>query len=122
MATDENRKPDIHYVQSLVSRHRTGSVCKEYGLLQKTWKIGLTPFASPEGLFTNEPEQLAGRLRGEVVYTSVDEIIREGLHEYLDRLQQRLMEIHSSLYRTFFELPQIDLAEEIQHQQAQMQQ
>ncbi|MCC5842366.1 MAG: alpha-E domain-containing protein [Opitutales bacterium] len=77
---------------------------------------------TPEGLFTNEPEQLAGRLRSEVVYTSVDEIIREGLHQYLDRLQRRLIDIHQSLYRTFFELPQIDIAEEIQHQQAQMQQ
>ena len=65
------------------------------------------------GLFSNDAEKLAGRLRSEVIYTTASEIFSEGLHEFLDRIQMRIIEIHNAIVGQYLALPQIDMEEEI---------
>jgi uncharacterized alpha-E superfamily protein len=62
---------------------------------------------TPVGAFRFRSEQLMGQLRAELDFTSVDTVIRNGLHEYLDRLQLKMNEIDSSLRDDFaVRLPQ----------------
>lgn len=47
--------------------------------------------------FSNESERLAGRLCSDLNYTTIPEVFRTGLHEYLDGIQQRLSEIGAAM-------------------------
>jgi uncharacterized alpha-E superfamily protein len=47
-------------------------------------------------------ERSVAPLRAELDYTSVDNIIGQGLHEYLDGLQVRMNAIDDNLSRDFF--------------------
>jgi len=47
-------------------------------------------------------ERLMGLLRAELDFTSVDQVIRGGLHEYLDRLQVKMNAIGESLLTDFY--------------------
>lgn len=51
--------------------------------------------------FGNAAEQALGQLRSELAYATVDEIIRTGLHEYLDGLQTKLNRVGDSIDSTF---------------------
>ena len=55
-----------------------------------------------EDAFSNKAEQGLGRLLGELNYTQIDEIIYEGMHEFLDKLQNRLNWIDDAVYESFF--------------------
>jgi uncharacterized alpha-E superfamily protein len=57
---------------------------------------------SSEDAFSNKAEQGLGRLLGELNYTQIDEIIYDGLHEFLDKLQNRLNWIDDAIYESFF--------------------
>ncbi len=59
---------------------------------------------SASGMFQNPAEQLLGRLRAELNYAHIDEIIEGGLHEFLDDLQTRLNQIGDAIFDTFFAL------------------
>jgi len=59
---------------------------------------------SSEDAFSNKAEQGLGRLLGELNYTQIDEIIYDGLHEFLDKLQNRLNWIDDAIYESFFTL------------------
>jgi uncharacterized alpha-E superfamily protein len=66
---------------------------------------------TPIGAFRYRSEQLMGQLRAELDFTSVDTVIRGGLHEYLDRLQLKMNDIDSSLRDDFaVRLPQAPAA------------
>ncbi|MEM8864598.1 MAG: alpha-E domain-containing protein [Planctomycetota bacterium] len=56
------------------------------------------------GTFSCSTEQLAGRLRSEMDYTAIADVIREGLHEYIDRFQQLLNGVGEALQADFFTL------------------
>lgn len=56
---------------------------------------------TPADTFGNPAEMKLGQLRSELAYASVAEIIRDGLHEYIDELQTRLNEIDNAIYQTF---------------------
>jgi uncharacterized alpha-E superfamily protein len=58
------------------------------------------------GYFVYRSEQLMGSLRAELDFTSVDRILNNGLHEYLDELQMKLNAIGEQLQLDFFALPQ----------------
>lgn len=73
---------------------------------------------TPQGLFTNEPEKLAGRLHGELTYSTISEIFDNGLHEFIDLIQQRLIALHTAVANEFFEIPFVDIEAEIQHQRS----
>jgi uncharacterized alpha-E superfamily protein len=59
---------------------------------------------SSQDAFSNKAEQGLGRLLGELNYTQIDEIIYGGLHEFLDKLQNRLNWIDDAIYESFFTL------------------
>ena len=59
---------------------------------------------SPPDTFRNPAEQQLGRLRADMAYTQVKEIVDIGLHEYLDRLQQNLNGLDGAIFNAFFAL------------------
>ena len=58
----------------------------------------------PAGTFSNSAEQRLGQLKSELAYANVDEIIHNGLHQYLDSLQTRVNKIGEGIHETFFAL------------------
>jgi uncharacterized alpha-E superfamily protein len=54
-----------------------------------------------EGRFRNEPERLSGLLRSQLDYATIDEIFHKGLHEYLDGIQEQLIELDIAFLRTY---------------------
>ena len=59
---------------------------------------------TPLGTFRHPPEKLLGQLCSELAFTSVDEIVNTGLHEYLDDLQTRVNQVGAGIFDSFFAL------------------
>lgn len=57
---------------------------------------------SPPGTFSNAAEQQLGRLRSELNFAQLQDIIGGGVHEYLDNFQARLNQVGVSIVETFF--------------------
>ncbi len=76
----------------------------------------------PEGRFSNNAERLAGRLVAELRFSTIDEIFDQGLHTYLDVLQQKLNDIGNALFQTYIFQSFHSLEEEILVQQEEQQQ
>lgn len=57
---------------------------------------------SAEGTFQNSAEQQLGRLRSEFDFAHMDDIILEGLHEFVDRFQGKLNLVDDAIFETFF--------------------
>lgn len=60
---------------------------------------------SAVGTFKYRTEQLMGRLRMELDYTSIEDIIEQGMHEYIDHFQSQLNELGKVIHKDFFLLP-----------------
>jgi uncharacterized alpha-E superfamily protein len=58
---------------------------------------------APLGSFESEAERLLGRLRSELDYAKIDEIMAQGLHQYVDRLQGQLNDAGAAIQSQFFE-------------------
>lgn len=58
---------------------------------------------TPEWTFQNRAEQVIGRLRAYLEYMNVDEILTQGVHEFIDSLQIRLNEAAAVILETFCE-------------------
>ncbi len=54
------------------------------------------------GGFSNQPEQILGQVRAELAYARAEELIAQGLHEFIDALQQRLNLAGEKIHETFF--------------------
>lgn len=61
----------------------------------------------PLGLGGNRAERRLGRLSAELNYAQIDEIIAQGLHEFLDDLQTKLNRIDDAIFETFFAFPAV---------------
>jgi uncharacterized alpha-E superfamily protein len=72
--------------------------------------------------FSNEAEKLSGRLLSEVQFNTIQEILKQGLHDYLDQLQQRFNQIGEALFAVYIFQPFNDLSYDILQQQQQQQQ
>jgi uncharacterized alpha-E superfamily protein len=57
-----------------------------------------TPSAAPSAA---EPKRLAGRLRAELDFVTVDEILSQGLHAFIDSMQNRLNQLGKGIFETF---------------------
>jgi uncharacterized alpha-E superfamily protein len=57
---------------------------------------------TPDGRFGNRAEQELGRLRSGLDFTSIDDIIARGLHEFVDDVQSGLNRIGQSIFESFF--------------------
>jgi uncharacterized alpha-E superfamily protein len=60
--------------------------------------------SSPPGTFRHRSEQRLGRLRAELDYTSIADIVDRGVHEFIDDLQGRLNGLGAAIYQDFFAL------------------
>ena len=58
--------------------------------------------STPARSFANRAERSLGRLVAELDYTDVDEVMADGLHEFLDRLQEKLNVVGDEITGTFF--------------------
>ena len=74
---------------------------------------------SPAGFFCNESEKLSGRLVSDLTYAGIEDVLKKGLHEYLDEIQCKLTEIGSAVFENYILYDQPDLEQEIQIQQQQ---
>jgi uncharacterized alpha-E superfamily protein len=57
---------------------------------------------SESGTFANRVEQRVGLLRAELDYTTIDDIVEQGLHEFVDAFQSKLNKIGTAIYEDFF--------------------
>lgn len=57
---------------------------------------------SQAGTFSCLSEKLMGRLRTDLDYTSIDDVIQQGMHEYIDAFQTRLNQIGGAIHQDFF--------------------
>lgn len=57
---------------------------------------------TPMGNFRNPAERVLGQLFSDLAYVDVEEILKQGLHEYLDDLQTRMNLVGASIFETFF--------------------
>jgi len=56
------------------------------------------------GSFASESERLLGRLRSELDYAKIEEIMEQGLHQYVDALQGQLNDAGAAIQTQFFDL------------------
>ncbi|GAB4335270.1 MAG: alpha-E domain-containing protein [Leptolyngbyaceae cyanobacterium] len=59
---------------------------------------------TPVGNWRIPVERSLGRLRSDLDYITIEEIIQQGLHEFLDNLQSRMNEVGDKIFTTFFSL------------------
>lgn len=57
---------------------------------------------SPSGTFRNPAERRLGQLRAELDYTSVQDIVDRGLHEFIDAFQVKVNQVGAALTDVFF--------------------
>ncbi len=51
------------------------------------------------------PTRIAGRLRAEISYSQIEEIIAEGVHTYLQKVRRDCSEIHVAINEIYFDYP-----------------
>jgi uncharacterized alpha-E superfamily protein len=56
---------------------------------------------TPMGTFRTAPEKLLGQLCSDLAYAQVDDILNNGLHEYLDELQTKINRVDVGVFETF---------------------
>jgi uncharacterized alpha-E superfamily protein len=59
---------------------------------------------TPAGSYRHPAERRLSRLRSGLAYSTVEEIIGRGLHEYLDELQTGLNHVGDGIFSSFFAL------------------
>ena len=57
---------------------------------------------SPPGTFQNPAEQRIGKLRSELAFTRASDVLKTGLHEFLDSIQVKLNGVGEDIYSTYF--------------------
>jgi uncharacterized alpha-E superfamily protein len=75
----------------------------EFCLLQAERSLYQITGTTP-GNWSNDAERTLGRLRAELDFMTIEEIIQTGLHEFLDNLQSRLNVVSEKIFETFFTL------------------
>lgn len=62
---------------------------------------------TPIGTWKNPAERALGRLHSELEYITIEEVIKTGLHEFLDHLQQQMNDVGNEIFKTFFALESV---------------
>lgn len=78
----------------------------QYCILQAERSLQHITGTTP-GTWKNPVDLELGRLRSELDYIMIDEIMNRGLHEFLDNLQTRINMIQQKMFETFFALEPI---------------
>ena len=56
---------------------------------------------SSETHYANEAERLSGRLRSDLDYVTIRDIFEFGLHQYLETIQERLVEVNDAMHASY---------------------
>src|SRR5438270_1689673 len=56
---------------------------------------------SSENKYANEAERLSGRLRSDLDYVTIGDIFKFGLHEYLEQIQERLVDSSDAMHSSY---------------------
>ncbi len=59
---------------------------------------------TPSGSWKESVERSLGRLRAELDYLTIEEIVNLGLHEFLNQMQGQITDVGNKIYSTFFAL------------------
>jgi len=59
------------------------------------------------GRWSNPADRTLGKLRSELDFITIEEIIKQGLHEFLDDTQIQLNHVGRGIFETFFELQSV---------------
>lgn len=59
---------------------------------------------TPAGTWRNPAERALGRLRSDLDYLTIEDIMQTGLHEFLDHLQQQMNGVGEKIFKTFIDL------------------
>lgn len=62
---------------------------------------------TPEGTWSSPVERAFGKVRSDLDYLTMDDIIEAGLHEFLDNLQRQMNDISEKICETFFAIEAI---------------
>jgi uncharacterized alpha-E superfamily protein len=57
---------------------------------------------TPPGTWQNPVERSLGRLRAELDYLTIEDVIQQGLHEFLDNLQTQMNTVDHKIFESFF--------------------
>lgn len=71
-----------------------------------------TMTGSGPGTFANRAEQLLGRLSSGLDYTSIDDILSDSLHTYIDQFQLNLNDVAIAIRESYFAPPAIELVQQ----------
>ncbi len=55
------------------------------------------------GGFSNPAEKQVGRLKAELDYTHIDDVISQGMHQFIDRFQGQLNHVGAAIHESFFQ-------------------
>ena len=90
---------------STVAKERPNTIAEESAIhhcVAKAEESLHVVTGTPIGAFSNKAEQRFGRLRSELEFTSIDEILDRGMHEFIDDLQIKLNAIGDAVDQCFF--------------------
>ena len=59
----------------------------------------------PMGNFSNEAERLAGSALAQLNFSGIDSLLSDGLHQSIDQLQRKLIDVGQSIFETYVLLP-----------------
>lgn len=59
---------------------------------------------TPIGTWCNPVERSIGRLRSELEYVTIEEVVQTGLHEFLDHIQRQINDVGDKIFNTFVAL------------------
>jgi uncharacterized alpha-E superfamily protein len=71
---------------------------------------------TPLGTWRSSVERALGRLRSELDYLTIDEIINRGMHEFLDQLQSQMNQVGDKIDETFFSVQPVMMQSQGQFQ------
>ena len=72
-------------------------------LLEAEWSLHKITGTS-SGTWSNVAERTLGKLRAELDFITIEDIIKSGLHEFLDQIQTQLNIVGDKIFETFFDL------------------
>ena len=65
---------------------------------------------TPPGTWCNGAERALGKLRSQLCYLTIEDIVQTGLHEFLDRLQSSLNHVGNEIHHAFFAIGDAQVA------------
>jgi uncharacterized alpha-E superfamily protein len=63
---------------------------------------------NPANGHTNQAERAMSKLRAELEFTETEDIMKKGLHHYLDQFQVRGNEVGTAIFETYFDLKPVE--------------